>query len=363
MELLGGKGVTSIAGTHIRKRLILICWTVCMMSGRAVYAQEDFHPVYEIPDKTDEEYLLLTEDKGEYQVVAGDCLWEIAETVWGDGTRYPQLIEYNADCIDESGMIYPGMTLQLIQPIYIKKQTGQTGVWARGQYYVDAPYDWKFGILESGDAYANFALYPGSAQMSGVACLLRDKEQVAVKSLEDWGVFQQIIQKYVQNHYEDCVSNLSFERLRTQTGEDIYLYSYLYAIDLRNYGMGYGKIHVIVCQGIKQTQQLQAEFTGFCMLDPQQSPYTDTTLYDTVRYMTASFEELVPEQGTNVSVEGANISIQPSAAWDLTGIHNPFVWIETYFHGILCEITNTPLKEKSAKEEILDHLHSIAPTR
>ncbi len=46
-----------------------------------------------------------------YTVVEGDCLWNIAKAFYGDGSKYPAIIEANKDKITASGLIYPGMVL------------------------------------------------------------------------------------------------------------------------------------------------------------------------------------------------------------------------------------------------------------
>lgn len=46
-----------------------------------------------------------------YTVVEGDCLWNIAKAYYGNGAKYPAIIEANKDKITNSGMIYPGQIL------------------------------------------------------------------------------------------------------------------------------------------------------------------------------------------------------------------------------------------------------------
>lgn len=48
---------------------------------------------------------------GMYEVTAGDNLWKIAEELWGDGNRYPQLFSQNRDILADPDAIQPGQKL------------------------------------------------------------------------------------------------------------------------------------------------------------------------------------------------------------------------------------------------------------
>lgn len=48
-----------------------------------------------------------------HTVVAGDCLWTIAEERWNDGLRWPEIHEANSDLIEDPDLIYPGQVLSL----------------------------------------------------------------------------------------------------------------------------------------------------------------------------------------------------------------------------------------------------------
>ncbi len=48
---------------------------------------------------------------GMYEVTAGDNLWKIAEKLWSDGNRYPQLFSQNRDILADPDAIQPGQTL------------------------------------------------------------------------------------------------------------------------------------------------------------------------------------------------------------------------------------------------------------
>ena len=48
-----------------------------------------------------------------YTVATGDCLWNIAAKLLGDGSRYTEIASLNADIIKNPNLIYPGQVLKL----------------------------------------------------------------------------------------------------------------------------------------------------------------------------------------------------------------------------------------------------------
>lgn len=48
---------------------------------------------------------------GTYTVESGDCLWSIAEKVYGDGSKWRQIYEENKDLINNPSIIYKGQEL------------------------------------------------------------------------------------------------------------------------------------------------------------------------------------------------------------------------------------------------------------
>lgn len=55
-----------------------------------------------------------TAAEGKYIVVEGDSLWAIAEKVYGNGSKFTQLIEKNPETIpNQNAMIHPGLTINI----------------------------------------------------------------------------------------------------------------------------------------------------------------------------------------------------------------------------------------------------------
>ena len=50
-------------------------------------------------------------EQGSYMVQSGDTLWNIAETVYGDGSKYAKIFDANADLLEHPDQIFPGQKL------------------------------------------------------------------------------------------------------------------------------------------------------------------------------------------------------------------------------------------------------------
>jgi nucleoid-associated protein YgaU len=48
-----------------------------------------------------------------YTVKSGDSLWAIANEIYGDGSRWPEIFEANRDKISDANLIYPGQELKI----------------------------------------------------------------------------------------------------------------------------------------------------------------------------------------------------------------------------------------------------------
>mgnify|MGYP001038216926 CR=1 FL=1 len=311
-------------------------------------AQDPVCPFLYETDGVPDSYIRLLEDTQDYEVQPGDSLWKIAEGLWNDGGRYPDLYADNRSQIRNPDLIYPGMILQAAGSAYLKKQ-GPPTAFSTPQYCFDSPPgSWPVGTTQSGEAWANLVLLGDG--ISDIACLVQDKEPATVQALLDWESCTLQIQNYVAEQYPDTVSGLSFERYRSVKQEDIYLYSYTYAIDMEPYGEE-GELRIDVCVGIKLTQHLQAQFVGFGY---------GYDMHGAVRYVTASFEEK-PDgyEDKSVSVNGSNMQITPVSEWSVHGLYNAFPWVDEYFTAILREFTGASDRDPEEKERLLQQLHAV----
>lgn len=326
----------------MKKRLSYIAAGLMMVmlleTPMQVSADETYRTLYDVPPEKRDDYTVITEDLGAYEVCEGDSLWRISEKMLGDGEQYVQLARQNADVIANPDVIYPQMRLQISRNVYVRKRTGVNGI-KTPEYRFGTPDGWSFGILEAGDVYANCALM-GSG-LANVICLLRDREMAGTKTLSDWEQSRQTITAYVRDNYVGKIAELEFYDYQSADGRKLHLFSYVYTIDGSDYGYR-GELDIHVCYGICQTEHIQAEFTG---MD------TEEGIRDIVLYMLASFEEF-PGAG---SVNGYNVAVVPSDSWALPGICNSFAWVDQYYDAVFSEIADQerPAAEKTARERIL----------
>ena len=322
----------------LRKLWITVVVSVLgfLLMDVTVNAGEDSWPlVYE--GKGDEiTYLTDMENSESYEVKEGDTLWEIARAKMGDGSSYRELAETNSDLIADPNLIMPGMILQM--PSGGVRLKGSSGItW--GYYSYAYPAGWAVGYLSVEEAWANFNL--SGQGMENIACLVQDRDSTMVRNTRDWEVCCEQIRNYVKMQYPDAVTDLDFRHYQTEEGEDVYLYSYTYAIDLKTYGLE-GSYHVNVCMGIHLTEHMQAQFLGFS---------NDTEIQNQVLYTAGTFREL--DKPPTSLAETSNMAIGPVYSWELSGMFNPFPWVEQFYDELLREILDIP-KEQGLKEKFLN---------
>lgn len=308
-------------------------------------ADENYPILYEDLAESGLPAVALTLDEEKYTVLPGDSLWKIAGKLWGDGSRYGELAGINNDLIKDPDLIFPGMVLKVSPTGRIVRKEARYGGIQMGDYSMDMPHGWTVGIMESGGAFANFAM---SGDKAAIACLIQDKEKETEESVRNWEQCTRLIAEYVRKNYDKQVSDLSFEHYRMEEQDDasgdLYLYSYTWQVS-----PDYPNLKQSVCAALKLTDHIQAEFLGYS---------TDYDIHGTVRYVGATFEEhFGSDNGGKFTVNDSNMQMAPEAEWGMDGMINSFAWVDEYFTFMLNQILGVE-EEKSAREKLMDKMRS-----
>lgn len=316
----------------LKQALLCVCSMALFMivlPEMAVRADEREYPVsYKKNPDSDAPYIILEEAAEDYTVLPGDSLWEISRKLYGEGRLYVNLVDANQDILTSPNLIYPGMELKTARTGCIERTQSKYGGVQMGEYSMDMPYGWRVGYMESGEAWANFVMRGDGV----VGCLVQDKERDTSRTVEDWEKCTQKITKYADENYATQVSDLGFEHYKMKnqgdgTGE-VYLYSFLWHVS-----PDYPSLVFRVCMGLKLTDHIQAEFVGFA---------SDYDIQGCIRYITASFEEHFQEKDSgNFTVNGSNMSLAPNISWELSGMFNPFPFMDEYFTSKLEKVTGS----------------------
>ncbi len=310
-------------------------------NSRKEYAQEEYPLLYGTWAGAAGGAMELWEIGKEYEVLPGDSLWDISEKLWGDGWWYGELLAANEDMIENPGLIYPGMCLQTGRRGCIVRKEAKYGGMQMGDYSMDIPGEWTVGTISCGEAWANLVL--SGEGFKWIAVLAQDKKEETVQTTQDWEACTRRIRDYVGKYHSENISDLAFEHYRMGEGEEVFVYSFLWQMDLSNGRQA----QVRACMGMKLTEQIQAEFLGVA---------ASYDIHGTVRYVAASFEEKEGYDPQTSSVNDSNMSIQPQADWEMEGMLNPFAWVEEFFTALIEEAEGTQPEPADTREGLMERI-------
>lgn len=334
-------------GLRLLKKMLpglLIVSLLCFhINGIHALAAPEKYPILYGPVESDEPVAVLLTEEEDYTVLPGDSLWEIAGKLWGDENAYEELAELNKDQIQDPDLIFPGMILKVSKTGSIIRKEAKYGGVQMGDYAMDMPLGWTVGIVQSGNAFANFVMF---GEKERIACLIQDRKKETVQSVQDWEQCKEQISEYVSKNYKGQVSILSYEHytMVEQDGASGELYLYFYAW---NVSAKYKNLKLYVCVGLKLTDHIQAEFVGYG---------TNYDIHSSVRYITATFEEHFDEEDAGkFTVNDSNMQMSPETEWELDGMINSFAWVDEFFTSRLHEASGVK-EEKSAREKLMDKM-------
>lgn len=287
----------------------------------------------------DEDCIILygIEEGGQYTVQEGDCLWKIAERYCGDGRAYLQIAENNG--IKNPDIILKGQELSLndvsgTASVRIPKQKeSQGGIEYKGIYQFDMPVGWTVRTTEV-DSKLSFIAPQGEER--GIFWNVSGNRFGEKPFSEDWDGFCADIAKRGEEIMGLEADAISFERYRTQDGDEIYLYSFETSTEEET------SEPWRVAAGCYFGSELQAEFIG---ISPAEEDGQDRSIADWVLYMAASFQEYAKDgEGEGFDQYGGNDGYLASEYWDYEGLHNTFAIAYRAING---EKWRSPEEEES----------------
>lgn len=374
MELLGF--IKRTAGILCLAGLLMPSGTVWAEEGSGLSKEEEAQtPEYQVYPLVygewqgrPEDVIELREEGQEYQVLPGDSLWSISEKLWGEGKWYHRLTLKNGGNngeisngwygsvdgteLKDPNLIYPGMVLQGAQKGYIYRRQMQNAGVEMGDYSMDTPGSWTVGTISSGDAFGNF-VFSGDG-INKIICLVQDKKTETTATVKDWEACIEKIRVYAEEYYGENVSELCFEHYQTGREDEVYLYSFLWQMELPDHPEA-GRVKVRVCMGLKLTEHIQAEFLGFA------SRYD---IHGGVRYTTASFEEHIEDYDPETfTVNDSNMAVLPEAKWELEGLYDPFAWQKEFWGSLLERAAGMEEEPEDSRSAVIDRMEKTGGRR
>lgn len=124
-----------------RLGILPVVFFLCMcLKMECVALQYDYKPVDKLPEGAEREaYIEITAGDTEYEVKPGDTLWGISEQFLGNGIRYREILEANADIVSEPKRLSPGKVLVISDYLYIPRDRfSRGGLVSEGAYHIES---------------------------------------------------------------------------------------------------------------------------------------------------------------------------------------------------------------------------------
>lgn len=296
-----------------RKKWIIICFLFGCLSLTVGFSHEpakwdfNYSPVSELPQEADTgDYIRLLSAGGSYRVKQLDTLWGIAEKQYGDGSRYPDLVEMNRETLTDPNLILPEQRLILPEILYLPKSHTPDADSQEGAFRIEYADVKSFrepmgSQMRLGNTVSRITIYAAP-----------QKNRMGHNALsQDWEAFASEVERCSREICGDRVNDLTFETYRMADGCDLCGYHFTFAMgkELREVAVFYrfGRQNMVEVIGTREKADANRE---------------GVALKNAVRYVAASFEDLGGEMNENADWSGEEKT--EAGDWQYPLLHDPF---------------------------------------
>lgn len=203
---------------------LFIVLVLCVpMNSQAYFGtNEDYLLTDTKPESRTTGHFLEFVSEETYTVEPGDTLWEIAESYWGDGAYYRQILSDNCDVIDEPDLILPGAVLKLKKTLY-------TGAGLLD--YIDTAV-FRSGSSRIADAFDIEEFYPPYQVFTALPYW---NDLTEADPYTNWEEFKEEVRTCSREVCGERVSELTFERYQVTGAGVLGWYSFTFDAGDREY--------------------------------------------------------------------------------------------------------------------------------
>ena len=182
-------------------------------SGLYISKNEDYLLTTKKPTNRTEGHYLEFVMEETYTVKSGDTLWDIAETYWGNGACYKQILSDNSDVVTTPELLMPDTELQLKVKLYTEAGMEDWMQTATNELIADAG---AFDMYHFSSPYTIFTSVPYANDLQEVDPYVH------------WEEFQEEVRDCSKRICGERVSDLSFERYQVTEMGSLCGYSFTF---------------------------------------------------------------------------------------------------------------------------------------
>lgn len=291
-----------------RLGILPVVFLLCMCLKMECFAlQYDYKPVDKLPEGAEREaYIEIIAGDTEYEVKPGDTLWGISEQFLGNGIRYKEILEANADIVSEPKCLLPGEVLVISDYLYIPRDRfSRGGLVSEGAYHIESPDVVENSFFLTEDIFDVF-LYEQEASGISIFSLPTTNRMGENALTEDWEAFVAEVERCSEEICDGRVSNLQFEKYKVKGGCD--LCGYTFDFDAGDKTVEYAVFYRLGAQN-------KAEVVGI------REKEDNSLLQDVTRFIAASFEDFGGKIHSGYTKTTDNVGAED---WSYPELHNLF---------------------------------------